>query len=101
MNRFIVGFFLTLVMIGCRVAHANDPYAATPEEIEGTIKAVSAAYRAAQENRLESHAKVVVVTRRRGLIVVSFINSVPQKGGQSHVVYDPSRDKVVSVKIEE
>ena len=70
--------------------------------LEASSSALVAAYNALGPARLAQNQDVVVIAKRRGFLVVSFlISDKDVSGGGVHVVYDPALGKVVHVMAEE
>jgi hypothetical protein len=71
------------------------------EQVAENVAALEAAYKDMARSRVEVTDQVVVLQRKRGFIVVSFIEpcSLDRRchGGRMHVVYDPATRKVVYV----
>lgn len=51
--------------------------------------------------RLNVADKQVVISKRRGYIVVSFLGGKQDRGNRAHIVYDPVVDKVVFISSED
>lgn len=100
-------FFSALVLSSALASKAamqeshDDEFFERSDEVEFRKNALVAAYEEARKRRLESVEKTVVVSRKRSYIVVSFLNTKRQIGGESHFVYDPVSKKIVWVNFSE
>jgi hypothetical protein len=71
---------------------------ASTDEQALRIEALKAAYAAMAEAYLESAGKVIIITPRAGMLIVSFLPAQANVyGGRAHVTYDPHQKKVVQV----
>lgn len=94
----LMGVFLT-ALITSKIGIAQEM-----PDAEAVTAALRAAYVSNAGQGVETLNKVIVI-RPSGpsFLVISFLNRVParERGGQSHVVYDIRKKRVVFTKVEE
>ncbi len=77
------------------------PATSGPVTAEESIEALTASYAYADGHRLDPQGRRVVIARYGRYIVVSFLGHEDEKGGSSHIVYDPASKGVVDYRVEE
>lgn len=98
-----IAILLSLSTYG--VVIAGEPTHTGTSTMPDTVLALEAAYKSASVGRVATNNATVVMQRIRKFIVVSFIDPCSLQhrcyGGRFHVVYDPSKNKVVYMLGEE
>ena len=58
-------------------------------------KALDKAFVRMREAMLDESNRTIVISDKRGYIVISFLNAEPSRREEPHLVYDPKMDKIV------
>lgn len=103
MKRVLFCFLMVIGVAGAAVVVPPQPAPLKSGlPLEASSGALVAAYDALDRARLAQNQDVVVIARRRGFLVVSFLVSDKDvSGGSVHVVYNSDLGKVVHVMAEE
>lgn len=91
----------SILMFSFQIVFIENPVAAGGvdnfHELNYKEKALNRAIKSMKAAMLDASDRTIVISERDGFIVVSFLNAIPARREEPHLVYDPKLDKIVFI----